>query len=127
MAKILSVIERAYHGTLEEQDDTNLCISHAIKNAGADVAVLLRSNAVNYAVKGQDASGLRFGSTSLSVPPELDKDVEALVAKGVPVYAVREDLADRGIGPNDLVAGVELVSRGQLAALVDRHEKVWHW
>src|SRR6266567_9000759 len=79
MAKYLSIVERAYHGTLEEQDDTILWISHMAKKAGADVSLLLRANAVNYAVKGQDASGLTFGKAALSVPPTLDRDVDDLI------------------------------------------------
>jgi predicted peroxiredoxin len=127
MARILSIVERAYHGTLEEQEDTILWINHALKNAGADVAVLLRSNAVNYAVRGQDASGLHFGATALRVPPELDEDVAALIAKGVTVHAVREDVEERGIAPGELVEGVELIGRHQLAGLLDNHDRVWHW
>lgn len=127
MPKILSVVERAYHGTLEEQDDTALWFTHMIKNAGGEMSALLRSNATNYAVRGQDASGLRFGHTALSVPPTLDKDVEELIKKGVPVYVVREDLDDRGIRIADLVAGVEAISRQDVARLFDEHDQIWHW
>lgn len=127
MAKILSIVERAYHGTLEEQDDTSLWISHALANAGADIAVLLRANAVSYAQIGQDARGLTFGTAQLAVPPELDKDVAALVAKGVTVYAVREDVSERAIPPASLVPGVELLSRDRLPALLDAHDKIWNW
>jgi len=127
MPGILSVVERAYHGTLEEQDDTILWVSHMIKNAGADLSVLLRSNAVNYAVKGQDASGLSIGGVALSVPPKLDTDVEALASAGTPVYVVEEDLKDRGIGTDELCAGVQTVKRSGLAQLFDDHDAVWHW
>ena len=127
MAKILSIVERAYHGTIEEQDDTILWISHMIKNAGADISILLRGNAVNYGVKGQDASGLKFGSVALDVPPTLDADVLNLIAAGAPTYAVREDLEDRGITTAELVEGLQLVNQKDLADLFDSHDSIWHW
>lgn len=127
MAKILSVVERAYHGTLEEQDDTILWMSHILKNAGADISVLLRSNAVNYAVVGQDASGVNIGGVALSNPPKLDEDITGLIGAGVTTYVVEEDVADRGINRSELVGGVKMVSRKGLASLFDAHDAIWHW
>jgi len=127
MPKILSVVEHAYAGTLEEQDDTVLWISHMIKNAGAEMTALLRGNATNYAVRGQDASGLSFGGAKLAVPPTIDKDIEELVGKGVAVYAVREDMEQRGIKPGDLVPGVTPVGKSDIARLFDESDMVWHW
>jgi intracellular sulfur oxidation DsrE/DsrF family protein len=124
---VLSVVEQAYRGTIEEQDDTILWMSHMLKNAGADLNVLLRGNAVNYAAKGQDASGLTIGGVPLAVPPTIDEDIEALVAAGVQVYAVEEDIAALGITDNDLVAGVRTVPRSGVAGLFDQHETVWYW
>jgi predicted peroxiredoxin len=127
MAKILSVVERAYHGTLEEQDDTILWMSHILKKSGADINVLLRSNAVNYAVRGQDASGIKIGDVKLSNPPKLDQDVEALAKAGVTTYVVEEDLTERGIKKDEIVGGVKLVKRSDLAGLFDSHDSIWHW
>ena len=127
MAKILSVVERAYHGTIEEQDDTILWLSHMIKNAGTDISVLLRGNAVNYGVMGQDASGLRFGDVKMEVPPTLDTDVANLVAAQVPTYIVSEDLEDRGIQRTELAHGLKVISRKELADLFDSHDSIWHW
>ena len=127
MTKILSVVERAYHGTLEEQDDTILWMSHILKNAGAEITVLLRSNAVNYAVKGQDASGIVIGGVPLSNPPKLDEDVASLISAGVETYAVAEDLEDRGIKQSEIVSGVKLVKQGDLAGLFESHDSIWHW
>lgn len=127
MAKILSIVETAYRGTIEEQDDTVLWLSHMLKNAGADISILLRANAVNYAVRGQDASGLSFGEVKMTHPPEIDKDVEKVVQKGVPVYLVKEDAEERGLSDKDLISGIKKVTRRDLPGLLDQHDQVWHW
>ncbi len=127
MARYLSVAENAYRATVEEQDDTAVWFTHALKNGGAEVALLLRGNAVNYAVKGQDATGLRFGTREVKVAPEIDHDIEALLAKKVSVYLVSEDASDRGIPGEALLPGVEKVSRAGLAKLFDGFERVFHW
>jgi intracellular sulfur oxidation DsrE/DsrF family protein len=124
---VLSIVEQAYRGTVEEQDDTILWLSHMLKNAGADLNILLRSNAVNYAVKGQDASGLTIGGVPLTVPPTIDKDVQALIAAGVTVYAVQEDLEDLGVPQGDLIGGIQTVARSGVAGLFDKHDTVWYW
>ena len=127
MAKILSIVERAYHGTIEEQDDTILWMSHMLKNAGGEISILLRSNAVNYGVMGQDASGLKFGNVSLDTPPTLDQDVVNLINGGVPTYIVREDLEDRGIKQEELAKGLQIIGRNEVAGLYDSHDSIWHW
>src|SRR5215467_1530642 len=106
MARYLSIIDNAYRATIEEQDDTAVWFTHAMKNGGADVALLLRGNAVNYAVRGQEATGLRFGTKEVKVPPEIDKDISACVTKKIPLFVVSEDLTERGIPASDLLAGI---------------------
>jgi sulfur relay (sulfurtransferase) DsrF/TusC family protein len=125
--KVLSIIATAYRATLEEQDDTIVWLTHALRGAGADVDVLLRGNAVNYAVKGQDASGLAFGERRQTQPPRIDEDVAGLAAKGVRVFLVEEDLAERGVERGDLIAGVEPVARAGLPTLLAAYQQVWHW
>ncbi len=127
MPKILNIVETAYRATIEEQDDTVLWLTHMLKNGGADISVLLRANAVNYAVKGQDASGLSFGEAKMTHPPEIDKDVEKMIQKGVPVYLVEQDVNDRGLADADFVSGIKKVKREALPELIDQHDQVWHW
>ena len=127
MVKILSIVEIAYRATIEEQDDTILWLNHMFKNGGAEISVLLRANAVNYAVKGQDASGLSFGESKMMHSPEIDKDVEKMIEKGVPLYVVEEDARDRGLSDRDLIGGIKKVKRRDLPELIDQHEQVWHW
>ncbi len=125
--KALSIIETGYRATLEEQDDTIVWITHAMKGAGADLDVLLRGNAVNYAVTGQNASGLAFGNERQTQPPDLAGDVAKLTEKGVKVFVVMEDLTDRGIASGDLIDGLETVDRSGIAGLLDGYDQVWHW
>ena len=125
--KVLQIIESAYRATTEEQDDTIVWLTHAMKGAGGDFSVLLRGNAVNYAISGQDASGLFFGAWKQTAPPRLAEDISALVAKNVAIYLVQEDAQERGLGNVELVGGVRKVSRSALPALMSEHDQVWHW
>lgn len=125
--KAINIIETAYRGTLEEQDDTILWITHAMKGSGADLDVLLRGNAVNYGVKGQNASGLAFGALEQTQPPRIDEDLTKLVEKGVDVYIVEEDLAERGIEVMMLVEGLKAVSRSESARLISGYDYAWQW
>ena len=125
--KVLQVIDTAYRCTLEEQDDPVVWITHAMKGAGADLALLLAGNAVNYAVRGQDASGLAFGGRRQTQPPRLEQDLAKLAAKGVTVYMVQEDAVERGIDSGDTIEGIERVSRANLAKLYDGFDQVWQW
>ncbi len=124
---ILSVVEQAYRGTLEEQDDTILWITHMIKNAGGDLSVLLQGNAVNYAAQGQNAEGLSIGGVPVAHPPKLDGDLQSLLDAGVAVYAVEEDLKNLGLKKDDLISGVQIVRQNGVAKLFDEHESIWHW
>ena len=125
--KVLNIVEAAYRGTLEEQDDTIVWICHAMKGANADIDVLLRGNAVNYAVKSQDASGLAFGGAAQTQPPQLAGELARLKGKGVKVYVVEDALRERGIAAHELIEGMDLIARGQLAKLFGRYDQVWHW
>ena len=125
--KVLSIIATAYRATLEEQDDTIVWLTHALRGAGAHVDVLLRGNATNYAVKGQDASGLVFASKPQTQPPRVDQDLVRLATKGAQVFLVEEDLVERGIERSELIAGVEPVARATLPALFAGYDQVWHW
>jgi hypothetical protein len=125
--KILNIVETAYRGTLEEQDDPVVWLTHTLKGNGADIQVLLRGNAVNYAVKGQDASGLAFGQKRQTQPPQLDRDLTALVAKGVEVHYVEEDATERGLLASELIEGIKPVRKSALPTLFGGFDQVWHW
>lgn len=125
--KTLSIIESAYRATSEEQDDTIVWLHGAMKGAGADLALLLRGNAVNYLVQRQDASGLAFGDWRQTQPPAIASDLAALAAKGIDICYVAEDLAERGIQRNELINGAQPVARDAVGQLIGRFGRVWYW
>ena len=125
--RALNIVECAYRATLDEHDDTIVWFTRAIKNAGGDVDILLRSNAVNYGVKAQDALGLKFGAWRQTQPPRLSDDLTGAIGKGITVFLVSEDLAERGLKPADLIGGTEFIGRGEIAGLLGRYDQVWHW
>ncbi|MDD9939689.1 MAG: DsrE family protein [Myxococcales bacterium] len=125
--KTLNIIESAYRATLEEQDDTIVWISSALRGASAEVDVLLEGSAVNYAVRGQDATGLALGTWQQSQPPRLDHDIKNLMDKGAAVFFVADDAAERGIERTDMVDGVQPIARRDMAQLFSGYGRIWRW
>ena len=125
--RILSIVGTGYRGTVEEQDDTVLWLTHMLKTAGLDMTVLLRSSAVNYAVRGQDASGLRLGDLGVEHPPALDGDLAGLMDHGVPVLFVADDARALGVAGDRMIDGVEGVPLGDVPGLCAGFDQVWHW
>src|SRR5437764_14930864 len=119
--KVLNIVEAAYRGTLEEQDDTIVWLCHAMKGANADIDVLLRGNAVNYAVKARDASGLSFGGARQTQPPQLANALVKLKGKDAAIFVVEDALRERGTDSSELIDGVHFVSRAKLATLFRHH------
>ena len=125
--RVLQIIEPAYRATLEEQDDTVLWFTRAIRAAGADADVLLVGTAVNYAVRGQDAAGLQIGAWSQRNPPAIEREIARLIESGAHVAALSEDLAERGIAPESMTAGIATTSRQQLSAFFNQYDRIWKW
>jgi len=129
MAKAsLNIVESAYRAVMEEQDDTILWLLAAMQGAGGAHTVVLRGNAVNYAIAGQGVPGLTIGEWKQTQAPKMDRDVVDLIEhRKIPVYVVEEDLAERGIQKHELVPGIKFLSRQALPALFADYEIVSHW
>ena len=126
--KTLNIVECAYRAVMEEQDDTILWLLAAMRGAGADHTVVLRGNAVNYAVAGQGAPGLAIGAWKQTQAPRMDHDLVDLIEKRkIPVFVIAEDLAVRGIDRGELVPGVQLLSATMLPKQMAEYELISHW
>jgi len=125
--KTLQIVTTAYRCNIEEQDDPVLWISQAMKAAGADLHVLLEGQAVDYAAKGQEASGLSFGGKKQTQPPRIEDDLKRLVATGAQVFALEEDVAARGLERADLIEGIKGASLADLPRLFAGYNRIWRW
>lgn len=124
--RILNIIETAYRGTLEEQDDTILWLSRALRKGGAELTILLRGSAVNYVVP-QECPPLMIGDGGIQHPARPDEDIKKLAADGVRVFVLEDDLEERGLNRHKTNGHVAFVRSGDIAALLDSHDQVWHW
>lgn len=125
--KVLQVIDQAFRTTTEEQDDTILWLTRSMRGAGADLQVLLSGHAAYYAVQSQRQPALAIGDWRQTQPAEITADIAGLVEKGVPIFAVREDIEERGLAGLPVQAGIEVVDRASVAGLYDSVDQVWHW
>jgi hypothetical protein len=127
VAGILNIVERAYQGTIEEQDDQALWLVHALRKAGGEHQILLRGPATAYAVKGQSVGALSVAGIKAGNPARMDHDLGKLAAAGVPVSAVREDAQERGIAAEDAIPEVRWISRADVPGLLQGAERVFAW
>ena len=126
--KTLNVVESAYRAVMEEQDDTILWLLAAMQAAGAEHTVVLRANAVCYAVAGQGAPALGIGDWKQTQAPRMDQDVRDLIDKRkIPVFVVEEDVAERGIERSELIEGARLIPRAALPGLCSEYAVVNLW
>jgi hypothetical protein len=125
--KTLQVLETAYRATVEEQDDTIVWMTHAMAGAGGEFGVLLTGNAVCYAVPGQAGPALALGGWTQSHPANLGADVAGLASKGIALYAVEEDLEERGLLDANRTDGVTVVPRAELPRLFEEYSRIWKW
>ncbi len=124
--KILSVLGHTEYGNLEDSD-IGLFASAFAPVAGQSLTLLLREDAVNYAVRGQDGTGIKIAGTVVQPGFLIETDLRSLQQTKIPVHVVREDLGARGIKPDELIEGVQLISEKELGKFVDQFDTVWNW
>ena len=153
MAKTLHIVDGAYRANIEEQDDPSLWFAAALQGAGANLSLLLQGKAgplcgqllaetgarvIKVESTGRP-DGARRGSARFfdllngekrSVALDLAsaagrRDLGRLIAKGVAVYVVADDVAERGLEGTELIEGIRPLARNKVPALVIEHKRVW--
>ena len=124
--KILSVLAHTEYGNLEDSD-IGLFASAFSSVAGQPLTLLLCEDAVNYAVRGQDGTGIKIAGLTIQPGFLIETDLSSLKQSNIPVYAVSEDLEERGLKQGDLIAGVQFLSKKEMGKFVDQFDTVWNW
>lgn len=124
--KILSVLSHTEYGNLEDSD-IGLFASAFAPVTGNQMTILLTADAVNYAVRGQDGTGIKIAGGTVQPGFLIETDLQSVQDSKIPVYAFQEDLDERGLAPGDIIKGVQLVSRREYGKLVDQFDTVWNW
>ena len=124
--KILSVLAHTEYGNLEDSD-IGLFASAFSTVAGQPLTLLLREDAVNYAVRGQDGTGIKIAGLTIQPGFLIETDLSSLKQSNIPVYAVSEDVEERGLKQGDLIAGIQFLSKKEMGKFVDQFDTVWNW
>src|SRR5262249_3139697 len=75
--KILSILSHTEYGNLEDSD-IGLFASAFAPVAGQQLTMLLREDAVNYAVRGQDGTGIKIAGTPIQPGFLIETDLRSL-------------------------------------------------
>lgn len=124
--KILSVLSHTEYGNLEDSD-IGLFASAFAPATGSPMTILLAEEAVNYAVRGQDGTGIQIAGGTVQPGFLIETDLQSVREANIPVYAFREDVERRGLSSHELIPGITLMSRSDFGKFVDQFDTVWNW
>jgi sulfur relay (sulfurtransferase) DsrF/TusC family protein len=124
--KILSVLSHTEYGNLEDSD-IGLFASAFAPVTSNQMTLLLSEDAVNYAVRGQDGTGIKIAGGTVQPGFLIETDLQSLQDSKIPVYALKDDLEERGLSERDLISGVKILRKDEFGKFVDQFDTVWNW
>ncbi|TVL88961.1 hypothetical protein [Streptomyces sp. SAJ15] len=120
----LAIVERAYRGALEVSYFDALFLAIEIhRQLGLDV--LLRGEAVGYALRADPPPPLTVGTTVVEAYDAPREDLLRLRDLGVGIWVEEPDLRAMGLGPERLAEGVRCVAAGEFAARWPSYDRVF--
>ncbi|MBB1252749.1 hypothetical protein [Streptomyces alkaliterrae] len=126
MARALALVEKAYRGALEKQFFDSLYLATELHRQLGGLDILLRGRAVTYGIEAPPVPALRMGSRTLDTLSDPRRDLRALIAAGVGVWAERDALAAHGLQEAPLLDGVRTVADGETAARWPEYRMVFY-
>ncbi|MEU9113899.1 hypothetical protein AB0D04_19475 [Streptomyces sp. NPDC048483] len=114
--RTLAIVERAYRGALEKQFFDELYLAVELHRQLGGLDLLLRGQAVTYAVRTEPVPALRIGTRTLDTLSDPRRDLTVLLDAGVRVSAEESALAAYAPhGRDRLLPGVQTAADGELA------------
>ena len=113
---VLSIVRDADVGAARHEDPALDANAYAVADE-VELTLVLKDGGVELALDGVCCDGANLRGVALPVT-EPARDLRALIASGVRVFAVAEDLVVRGVDASALVSGVEPLSEADLAHLI---------
>ncbi|HEX9765618.1 MAG TPA: DsrE family protein [Nitriliruptorales bacterium] len=118
--RVLSLLRGADPGSARQRDPALDLNAYAVAE-DVELTLVLKDRGVELALV--DAHAHPTAIAGHDVPCATPAaDVRALLASGVRVLAVDDDLSDRGLAATDLVDGVEIIAGSQVARLLIEHD-----
>lgn len=120
VTSVLSLVRGADAGAARTADPALDLNAYAVAE-DIELTLVLQDRGVELALRDAHHRPARVAGVEVAVAAP-EGDIRALVASGVRVLAVREDLARRGLDPAALVDGVDTVDEAELARLLVEHD-----
>lgn len=121
----LAIVERAYRGAVEVAYFDALFLGIEIhRQLGLDV--LLRGEAVTYALEAAPAPPVRIGGHLLETLGAPRDDLLRLREAGVGIWVEEDGLAGLGIGRDRLIDGARCAAPGELAARWPDYDRIFY-
>lgn len=114
--KVLSIVRDADVGAARRDDPALDANAYAVADE-VELTLVLKDRGVELALDGICCDGANLRGVAVPVT-EPARDLRALIASDVRVYAVAEDLEVRGIATSTLLAGIEPLAEAELAGLI---------
>ncbi len=125
--KVLVIFEKPIYLSFEPVDPHVFATALGVSDTPVEINVLLRESAVTYGVRGQSVHAKIAGQDIMLHEASPDRVMTYMLEHGAKVQVVSEDMKARGIAPEDLVAGIEVISEDQAIHRITEHDSVIVW